>query len=122
MRLDGSTCARPVSQALRYSTVIGSLSAPWRGAGCCTLASQEVSAISKRMGESEARLVTVGQAGGNGVLVIRVWHEAGAANGFRARIIFGAGDDPAAETSFTIARNPDEVIAAVRRWLATMDR
>jgi hypothetical protein len=55
------------------------------------------------------------------VLVIRVWHEAGAANGFRARIIFGAGDDPAAETSFTIARNPDEVIAAVRRWLATMD-
>ena len=75
-----------------------------------------------RMGQSEARLVTVGPAGGNGVLVIRVWHEAGAANGFRARVIFGAGDDPAAETSFAIARNPDEVIDAVRRWLATMDR
>ena len=76
----------------------------------------------QRMGESEARLVTVGQAGGNGVLVIRIWHEAGATNGFRARIIFGAGDDPGAETSFAIARNPDEVIDAVRRWLATMDR
>jgi len=76
----------------------------------------------KHVGESEARLVTVGQAGGNGVLVIRVWHEAGAANGFRARIIFGAGDDPVAETSFTIARSPDEVIEAVWHWLTTMDR
>ena len=63
----------------------------------------------------------VSQAGGNGVLVIRVWHEADAENGFRARIIFGAGDDPADETSFVIARNPDEVIDSVRRWLATMD-
>jgi hypothetical protein len=76
----------------------------------------------RRTGQIEARLVTVSPAGGNGVLVIRVWHEAGAANGFRARVIFGAGDDPAAETSFAIARNPDEVIDAVRRWLATMDR
>ena len=74
------------------------------------------------MGQREARLVTMGQAGENGVLVIRVWHEAGAANGFRARVIFGAADDPAAETSFAIVRNPDEVIDAVRRWLATMDR
>ena len=66
--------------------------------------------------------MTAGQAGRDGVLVIRVWHEAGAADEFRARIIFGVGDDPAAETSFVIARNPDEVIDAVRRWLATMDR
>jgi hypothetical protein len=51
-----------------------------------------------------------------------VWHEAGAANGFRARIILGAADDPAAETSFLIARSPDEVIEAVRRWLAAMAR
>jgi hypothetical protein len=76
----------------------------------------------KRVGESEARLVSQGLAGADGVLVIRVWHEAGAEDGFRARVIFGAGDDPSAETSFVIARSPDEVIEAVRRWLAATSR
>ena len=73
------------------------------------------------MSESEARLVTAGETAGEGVLVIRVWHEPGAGNGFRARIIFGSGEDPADQTSFVIARDPEAVLEAVQRWLETMN-
>jgi hypothetical protein len=52
------------------------------------------------------------------VLVIRVWHEAGAGGGFRARVIFGAGDNLAAEARYVIARDPAEVLELVESWLA----
>ena len=67
--------------------------------------------------------MTRGEGGGDGVLVIRVWHDAdaGAGDGFRARIIFG-GEDPAAESDFLLVRDPENVIEAVRRWLGTVDR
>ena len=66
--------------------------------------------------------MTPNEIGAEGVLVIRVWHEPGAGDGFRARVIFGAGDDPSAETRFVIARNAAEVLELVRTWLASMGR
>jgi hypothetical protein len=58
-------------------------------------------------------------AGDSAVLVIRVWHEAEASEGFRARILYddpgGAGDAP---TKSTPASTPEDVLVAVRRWLA----
>jgi hypothetical protein len=58
--------------------------------------------------------------GDSAVLVIRVWHEAQTPGGFRARILYGdagaAGD--AAPVSSTPASDPDDVLDAVRRWLA----
>ncbi|HKC28306.1 MAG TPA: hypothetical protein VKB75_09865 [Jatrophihabitans sp.] len=50
-----------------------------------------------------------------GVLVIRVWHEPGADVPFRARITYGGADDQTAASAST--GDPDEVVAAVRRWL-----
>ncbi len=64
-----------------------------------------------------------GEIGKDGVLVIRVWHDAGAeaGSGFRARIIFG-GEDPAAASEFLVVRDPEKVIEAVRNWLGTVGR
>src|SRR5919204_289610 len=98
---------------LRYWSVIGSRG--WRG-----LLHTRHAVIPRqyeRMAESEARLVTLNEPGGGGVLIIRVWREAGVSEGFRARIIFGAGEDPATEATFVIARDPAEVIKVVQRWL-----
>jgi hypothetical protein len=66
--------------------------------------------------------VSRSEAGADGVLVIRVWHEAGAGDGFRARVIFGTGDDSIAETNFVIARDAAEVLDLVQNWLAEMGR
>ncbi len=64
-----------------------------------------------------------GEIGRDGVLVIRVWHDAGAAagSGFRARIIFG-GEDLAAASDFLLVRDPEKVIEAVRSWLGAVGR
>ena len=67
-----------------------------------------------------ARLVSRSEASAEGVLVIRVWHEGGAGGVFRARVIFGAEDDPAAETRFVIARDAAEVLKLVQTWLIAM--
>jgi hypothetical protein len=66
----------------------------------------------------EAGLVSLSETGAEGVLVIRVWHEADAGGGFRARVIFGAGDNLAAEARYVIARDPAEVLELVETWLA----
>jgi hypothetical protein len=62
--------------------------------------------------------VSLSEAGAGGVLVIRVWHEADAGGGFRARVIFAARDDLADEARFVIARDPAEVLELVGTWLA----
>ena len=51
----------------------------------------------------------------SGVLVIRVWREPGAEHPFRARITHGAEEPPATGAATS---DPDEVLAAVREWLA----
>lgn len=53
-------------------------------------------------------------AGEAGVLVIRVWRDAPAA-GFRARLTTDEGTG-------AVLGSPDEVLAAVRRWLADRGR
>ena len=64
--------------------------------------------------------MTQNEAGGEGVLIIRVWREPDARDGFRARIIFGAADDPTAEARFVVARDPSEVVTVVQNWLASL--
>jgi len=52
------------------------------------------------------------------VLLIRVWLEDDA---FRARVtaVCGApGDAPTAESTFAVTASPEDVVAAVKRWLA----
>ena len=51
----------------------------------------------------------------SGVLVIRVWREPDAKSPFRARITQGAGETA---TIGAATSDPDEVLAAVRQWLA----
>lgn len=76
----------------------------------------------RRTDGNGARLVSLSGTGTDGVLVIRVWHEAGAGDGFRARVIFGTGDDSIAETNFVIASDAAEVLDLVQNWLAAMGR
>jgi hypothetical protein len=58
-----------------------------------------------------------GLARRSGVLVIRVWHDDGAAEGeFRARIIRLAESDGAESVEEVVASHA-EVLAAVSRWL-----
>jgi hypothetical protein len=55
---------------------------------------------------------------GGGVLVISVWHEPGAEDGFRARLVYGSGIE--ADPVSTVASTPDEVVAAVADWLGAI--
>jgi hypothetical protein len=50
-----------------------------------------------------------------GTMVIRVWHETAHADAFRARLTMS--DEEGAENSI-VSGNRDEVLAAVRAWLA----
>ena len=52
----------------------------------------------------------------SGIMVIRVWNEAGTPSGFRARLTFGAGDD---ESRSTVSADADDVVESVRAWLST---
>jgi hypothetical protein len=54
-----------------------------------------------------------------GVLVIRVWREPDAEKPFRARITYGGERETAASTPTS---DPDDVVEAVRRWLAERAR
>jgi precorrin isomerase len=49
-------------------------------------------------------------------MTIRVWREEDQEMGFRARLIFTAGDDM--ESSLVFAEEPERVIDAVRQWLS----
>jgi hypothetical protein len=51
-----------------------------------------------------------------GIMVIRVWNEAGRADAFRARLTYGTGEDDSRSTVFADA---DEVLESVRAWLTT---
>ena len=112
----------PMSKpAQRYWCVTGSSSARLGRVGCCTLRLAALPAGARR-DRNGARLVSLSGTGTDGVLVIRVWHEAGAGDGFRARVIFGTGDDSIAETNFVIARDAAEVLDLVQtgspQWAA----
>ena len=61
--------------------------------------------------------MSLSETGADGVLVIRVWHEAGGQ--FRARVIYGAGDDLAGETRFVTARDAAQVLELVQNWLTS---
>jgi hypothetical protein len=50
----------------------------------------------------------------SGIMVIRVWSEAGRADAFRARLTYGTDDDDPRSNVFADA---DEVLASVRAWL-----
>ncbi|MDQ6753667.1 MAG: hypothetical protein M3017_09705 [Actinomycetota bacterium] len=49
-------------------------------------------------------------------MTIRVWREEAQERGFRARLIFTAGDGM--ESSRVFAEEPERVIDAVRQWLS----
>jgi hypothetical protein len=51
---------------------------------------------------------------GDGVLVISVWQEQGAENGFRARLVYGPAEE---QPVSTVASDPADVLAAVQTWL-----
>jgi hypothetical protein len=51
-----------------------------------------------------------------GIMVIRVWTEAGAANGFRARLTFGRPEGE--ETRSVVSADVDDVVESVREWLS----
>jgi hypothetical protein len=55
---------------------------------------------------------------GDGVLVISVWHETDAQDGFRARLVFGSGIE--ANPVSTVACTPEDVVAAVADWLGAI--
>ena len=55
---------------------------------------------------------------GVGVLVVRVWHDDTDASSFRARLTIGR--DTAGDSTVTLASNPDEVVAVVKKWLASL--
>jgi hypothetical protein len=57
---------------------------------------------------------------GSGLLVISVWNESASAEGFRARLTFqgGAGE----HETVAVARDPDDVLDAVREWLAAISQ
>jgi hypothetical protein len=52
----------------------------------------------------------------SGIMVIRVWNEAGTPSGFRARLTFGAGDG---DSRSTVSADADDVVESVREWLST---
>jgi alkanesulfonate monooxygenase SsuD/methylene tetrahydromethanopterin reductase-like flavin-dependent oxidoreductase (luciferase family) len=55
-------------------------------------------------------------SGRNGTMVIRVWTEEAHKDGFRARLTFTAGDGT--DASVALAGDPEQVVEAVRNWLA----
>jgi acetaldehyde dehydrogenase (acetylating) len=52
----------------------------------------------------------------SGIMVIRVWNEADAPNGFRARLTFGTGDE---QSRSAVSADVDDVVESVRAWLVT---
>lgn len=55
------------------------------------------------------------QYDGGGVLVVRVWRDE-TTHEFRARVTSGVGHD--LESRVDVMASPDDVLDAVRRWLA----
>jgi hypothetical protein len=58
---------------------------------------------------------TPGAPAGDAVLLIRVWVEPRREPGFRARLLMG---DPANPTSVCTVTSSEQVVEAVRAWLA----
>jgi hypothetical protein len=52
----------------------------------------------------------------SGIMVIRVWSEAGRADAFRARLTYGTDDDDSRSTVFADA---DDALESVRAWLTS---
>lgn len=54
-----------------------------------------------------------------GVLVLRVWREAGGASGFRARIIASTANN--SEDTLAVVADVDKALDVVRSWLLAQD-
>ena len=53
-----------------------------------------------------------------GILIVRLWIEGNAHEGFRARIT-QTGDSAGPEKAMSTAANPEDLYAAVRTWVET---
>lgn len=55
---------------------------------------------------------------GSGTMVIRVWREPGDERALRIRMTFE--DDSSGEPTTLVAADPDQVVATVQNWLASL--